>query len=159
MGDIQTLLEKAQEAAGENAEEAEDLAKKIMTGRFSLVEMRQQMEMLSGMGPLSKVLDMIPGFGSARAKMQNAQMEETQRKFEQFKVIMGSMTRYEMENPGEIKSSRIRRIATGAGVEPKQVKELLTYYESSKRMMRGMAGNKKMQRKLMAQLKMDGVEL
>jgi signal recognition particle subunit SRP54 len=158
MGDIQTLLEKAQEAVGEDAEEAEDMAKKIMTGRFSLVEMRQQMEMLSGMGPLSKVLDMLPGFGAARAKMQNAQMEATQRKFDQFKIVMSSMTRYEMENPGEIKSSRIRRIARGAGVEAKDVKDLLAYYETSKKTMKGLAGNKKMQRKLMSQFKMDGME-
>src|SRR5581483_6669772 len=158
MGDIQTLLEKAQEAVGEDAEEAEDMAKKIMTGRFSLVEMRQQMEMLSGMGPLSKVLDMLPGLGAARAKMQNAQMEATQKKFEQFKIVMSSMTRYEMENPGEIKSSRIRRIARGAGVEAKDVKDLLAYYETSKKTMKGIAGNKKMQRKLMAQFKMDGMD-
>jgi signal recognition particle subunit SRP54 len=117
--------------------------------------MREQMEMLSGMGPLSKVLDMIPGMSAARGKMQNAQMEETQRKFETFKVIMSSMTRHEMENPGEIKSSRTKRIAMGAGVDPKEVKELLSYYENSRRMMKGMAGNKKMQRRLMAQFGMD----
>ena len=158
MGDIQTLLEKAQEVV-KDEDKAEETAKKIMQGRFSLVEMREQMEMLSGMGPLSKVLDMIPGFASARSRMQNAQMEATQKKFEQFKTIMGSMTRYEMENPGEIKSSRIKRISRGAGVDPKEVKELLQYYETSKRTMKGIAGNKKMQRKLMAQLKMDGTEM
>ena len=154
MGDIQTLLEKAQEAV-EDEEEAEETAKKIMTGRFSLVEMRQQMEMLSNMGPLSKVLDMIPGFAGARSKMKDAQMEATQRQFEKFKVIMGSMTQHEMENPGEIKSSRIKRISRGAGVDAKEVKALLQYYETSKRTMKGIAGNKKMQRKLMAQLKID----
>lgn len=158
MGDIQTLLEKAQEAVADEAE-AEETARKIMTGRFSLIEMRQQMDMLSGMGPLSKVLDMIPGFANARTKMPNAQMEETQRKFEQFKVVMSSMTHYEMENPGEIKSSRMRRISRGAGVDSKTVKELLTYYETSKRTMKGLAGNKKMQRKLMSRLKIDGTEL
>jgi signal recognition particle subunit SRP54 len=157
MGDIQTLLEKAQEVV-KDEDAAEETAKKIMSGRFSLVEMREQMEMLSGMGPLSKVLDMIPGFASARSKMQNAQMEATQKKFEQFKVIMGSMTRYEMENPGEIKSSRMKRIARGAGVDTKEVKELLTYYETSKKTMKGLAGNKKMQRKLMGQLKLDGMD-
>ena len=157
MGDIQTLLEKAQEVVTDE-EHAEETAKKLMSGRFSLVEMREQMEMLAGMGPLSKVLDMIPGFASARSKMQNAQMEATQKKFEQFKVIMGSMTRYEMENPGEIKSSRMKRIARGAGVDTREVKELLTYYETSKKTMKGLAGNKKMQRKLMSQLKMDGMD-
>jgi signal recognition particle subunit SRP54 len=158
MGDIQTLLEKAQEAV-QDEEKAEETARKIMTGKFSLVDMREQMEMLSGMGPLSKVLDMIPGFASVRGKMANSQMEETQRKFEKFKVIMSSMTEHEMENPGEIKSSRIRRISRGAGCDPKEVKELLTYYETSKRTMKGLAGNKKMQRKLMSRLKIDGTEL
>jgi len=65
------------------------------------------------------------------------------------------MTSYEMENPGEVKSSRIKRIARGAGVEPQEVKALLQYYETSKKTMKGLAGNKKMQRKLMAQLGVD----
>jgi signal recognition particle subunit SRP54 len=154
MGDLETLLEKAKEVVTDE-DKAEETAKKLMSGRFSLVDMREQMEMLSGMGPLSKVMDMIPGFSGMRGKVQNAQMEETQRKFEKFKVIMSSMTRHEMENPGEIKSSRIRRIAMGAGVDPKEVKELLGYYENSRKMMRGIAGNKKMQRKLMSQMGMD----
>ena len=154
MGDLQTLLERAQEAVGDKEDEAEETAKKIMTGRFSLVELRQQMEMLSGMGPLGKVLDMLPGF-SMKAKMKNEQMEATQRQFEKFKVIMSSMTEHEMENPGEIKSSRIRRISRGAGVDPSEVKALLQYYETSKKTMKGLAGNKKMQRKLMAQMGID----
>ena len=154
MGDIQTLLERAQEAVGDDEGKAEETAKRIMTGRFTLVELREQMEMLSGMGPLGKVLDMIPGF-SMKAKMKNEQMEATQRQFEKFKVVMSSMTSYEMENPGEVKSSRIKRIARGAGVEPQEVKALLQYYETSKKTMKGLAGNKKMQRKLMAQLGVD----
>ena len=158
MGDIQTLLEKAQEAV-QDEEKAEETAKKLMSGRFSLLEMREQMEMLSGMGPLSKVMDMIPGMAQARTKMKSSQMEETQRKFETWKVIMSSMTHHEMENPGEIKSSRIKRIALGSGVDPKDVKELLTYYESSKRMMKGLAGSKKMQRKLMSQMGMNQADL
>ena len=153
MGDIQTLLEKAQEAVGDE-DKAEETAKRIMTGRFSLVELREQMEMLAGMGPLGKVLDMIPGF-SMKTRMKNEQMEATQRQFERFKVVMSSMTKYEMENPGEIKSSRIKRIARGAGVDPAQVKALLQYYETSKKTMKGLAGNKKAQRKLMAQLGVD----
>lgn len=157
MGDIQTLLEKAQEAV-EDESKAEETAKRLMTGKFSLVEMREQMEMLQNMGPLGKVMDMIPGF-SGLTKGKNAQMEETQRKLEKFKVIMSSMTPHEMENPGDVKSSRMKRIARGAGVDTKEVKELLNYYETSKRTMKGLAGNKKMQRKLMAQMKMNGGDL
>ncbi|HVL49046.1 MAG TPA: signal recognition particle protein Srp54 [Candidatus Thermoplasmatota archaeon] len=148
MGDIQTLLEKAQEVVGDE-EKAEATAKNIMSGRFTLLDMRDQMEMLSGMGPLSKVLDMIPGMG--RAKIPKAQMEETQKKLEKFKIIMSSMTREEMEEPGVIKASRIKRISLGSGVDPHEVKELLKYYETSRKTMKGLASNKKMQRRLMKQ--------
>ncbi len=154
MGDIQTLLEKAQEAVEDEAE-AEETARRIMSGKFSLVELRAQMDMLSNMGPLSKVFDMIPGFGSIKQRMSNPQMEETQRRFEKFKVIMSSMTRHEMENPDGIKASRLKRIARGAGVETREVKDLLKYYDTSKRTMKGFASNKKMQKKLMQQFKLD----
>ncbi|HWG89399.1 MAG TPA: signal recognition particle protein Srp54 [Candidatus Thermoplasmatota archaeon] len=158
MGDIQTLLEKAQELV-EDEDEAEETAKKIMSGRFSLVEMRQQMDMLNNMGPLSKVLDMIPGMGSVRSRMQDKEMEATQLRLKKFRVIMDSMTQYEMENPENIKSSRIKRISRGAGVDPKEVKELLKYYETSKKTMKGLTANKKAQRALMKRLKMDGASL
>ncbi|MHB8606091.1 MAG: signal recognition particle protein Srp54 [Thermoplasmatota archaeon] len=150
MGDIETLLEKAQEAMGDEAA-AEETAKRLMKGHFNLVDMREQMDMLSNMGPLSKVFEMIPGMGAMKGKMPKGQMEETQRRFEQFKVIMSSMTRHEMENPGEIKSSRLRRIAMGAGVEPHDVKELLKYYETSKKTMKSIGSNKKAQKALMKQ--------
>ncbi|MHB8584631.1 MAG: signal recognition particle protein Srp54 [Thermoplasmatota archaeon] len=152
MGDIQTLLEKAKEAVDDEAK-AEETAKRLMSGRFTLVEMREQMDMLSGMGPLSKVLDMIPGFSQMRGKMDAGAMDETQARLARFRVIMNSMTAFEMENPGEIKSSRLRRIARGAGVDPRDVKALLRYYEQSKKTMKGLAGSKKMQRQLMQRLK------
>ncbi len=154
MGDIQTLLEKAQEAV-EDEEEAEAAAKRIMSGKFSLVDMRQQMEMLQNMGPLSKVFDMIPGLGNMKGKMSNPQMEATQKKLQEFKVIMGSMTREELEHPDLLKVSRIRRISRGAGVDPAEVKALLKYYDTSRKAMKGLTANKKMQRKLMSQLKFD----
>lgn len=151
MGDIQSLLEAAQEAVADE-EKAERTARKILTGKFTLVEMREQMEMLAGMGSMSKIMSMIPGMGG---RMTDTQLHETQQRLAKFKVIMGSMTRHEMENPHDIKGSRIHRIARGAGVEPREVKELLKYYEMSKRAVKGFAGNKKMQKKLMQQLQFD----
>lgn len=151
MGDLQALLEAAQEAVTDE-EKAERTARKILSGRFTLVEMREQMEMLQGMGPMSKVLSMIPGMGG---RMSDAAMADTQKRLAKFRVIMGSMTRHEMENPGEIKGSRIQRIARGSGVEPREVKELLKYYEMSKRAVKGFAGNRKLQKKLMQQLQFD----
>ncbi len=154
MGDIQTLLEKAREAV-DDEDKAEETAKRIMSGKFSLVDMREQMEMLQNMGPLSKVFDMIPGLSAMKGKMSNPQLDETQKKLGEFKVIMSSMTKSELENPEILKVSRIRRISRGAGVEPADVKALLKYYDTSRKAMKGLTANKKMQRKLMQQLKFD----
>lgn len=148
MGDLATLLEKAQEAT--EGKDAEKMARKLMTGKFTLTDMYQQMEMLQNMGPLKKVLGMLPGGLGGRLKEQD--MERSQRQLRKFKVIMDSMTKQELDNPTVIKSSRIHRVATGSGVEPKDVKELLKYFENSRRMMKQFTGNRKLQRKLMQQL-------
>ncbi|MCA1814204.1 MAG: signal recognition particle protein Srp54 [Halobacteriales archaeon] len=155
MGDIQSLLEAAQDAVTDE-DAAEKTARKILSGKFTLVEMREQMEMLSGMGSMSKIMNMIPGMGG---RMSDEAMNETQVRLAKFKVIMGSMTKHEMENPTEIKGSRVQRIARGAGVEPREVKELLKYFEMSKRAVKGFASNKKAQKRLMQRLQMDGQEL
>ncbi len=151
MGDIQTLLEKAQEAM-DDQEQAEDVAQRIMSGKFTLVELREQMSMLNSMGPLDKIMEMLPGMGGMKDQLKGGQMDQTKERMEAFQVIMDSMTQYEMEHPDEIKSSRVRRIAMGAGVEPKDVKELLKYYNMSKRTMKGFSGNRKMQKKLMKRM-------
>jgi len=155
MGDIQSLLEKAQEAMKEK-EEMEKVANRIMSGKFTLTDMYQQMEMLSGMGPLRKIAEMLP-FGMV-SKVKEKDMDETQQRLKKFKVIMDSMTKEEMEDPSIIKSSRIKRIARGAGVETKEVKELLKYYRMMKNMMKNLSGNRKFRKNLMKQLKfMDNV--
>jgi signal recognition particle subunit SRP54 len=154
MGDLQSLLEKAQEAVEGGEDDAEAMARKIMTGKFTLNDMYAQMEMLGKMGPLKKVLGMLPG--GMGAKMKDADVEKQQKQLKKFRVMMDSMTEEELENPGLIKSSRIQRIARGAGVEPKDVKELINYYNKSKAMMKQFAGNRRMQRKLMQQLDFGG---
>lgn len=152
MGDLQTLLEKAQDAIVDEAK-AEKTARKIMSGRFTLVELREQMEMLTGMGPLQKVMEMIPGFGGMKGKMSDQAAQETQERLGRFRVIMSSMTQNELENPEELKATRMKRIARGSGTDAKDVKELLKYYDMSRRAIKGFAGNRKMQKKLMSQLK------
>ncbi len=148
MGDIQTLLERAQEAMDEDV--AEETARKIMSGKFTIKDMYNQMEMLSGMGPLQKLMNLLPGMSG---KMSDEAMEETQVKMKRFKVIMDSMTDEEMENPQIIKSSRVKRIAKGAGCDTKDVKALLKYYNMSRKAVKGFASNRKMRKKLMQQLK------
>jgi signal recognition particle subunit SRP54 len=159
MGDLQTLLEKAQESM--EGSDAEMVAKKMMSGKFTLLDMREQMEMLSKMGPMDKIMNMLPqGFGGMKPGMgmdkQNPQ--ETQQRLKKFKVIMSSMTRFELENPKEIKASRIRRIAKGAGVDQKEVRSLLKYYNMSQKAVKGLSSNRRMRKKLMKQLQMPEME-
>src|SRR5437870_4607189 len=154
MGDLETLLERAQEAI--DAQKAEALTKKIMAGKFTLNEMYEQIEMLTDMGPMRKLASLIPGMGG---KMKDADMESTQARLRRFKIIMDSMTDDEMKDPKLVKSSRVQRIARGAGVAPRDVKELLRNYEMSRKAIKGFAGNRKMRKQLLAQLEASGVNL
>ncbi|MBP1662118.1 MAG: signal recognition particle protein Srp54 [Thermoplasmatales archaeon] len=148
MGDIKSLLERAEESM--KGKDAEKTARKLMSGKFNLNDMYEQMNMISGMGPLSKIAEMLPGGMSG--KLKNVDMDETQGKLKRFRVILDSMTNQERENPDCIQASRIRRIAKGAGVENKDVKEVLKYYNMTKRMMKGFSSDRKMRRNLMRQL-------
>ena len=155
MGDLQTLLEKAQESMEEG--DAEAVARKMMSGKFTLIDMREQMEMLTRMGPLDKLMNLLPqGFGGMPkgVGMEQQDPQETQRRLKKFKVIMDSMTQYELENPRDVKSSRIRRIARGAGVDQKEVRSLLKYYNMSQKAVKGLTSNRRMRKKLMKQLQM-----
>ena len=149
MGDIQSLLEKAKESMTE--EQVMETTKKIMSGRFTLTEMYEQMEMVSNMGPLKKLLSMLPGFGMP-GMTDKINVEETQKRLAIFRVIMDSMTEEEMEDPKIIKSSRVNRIARGAGVDPKEVRALLHQYNTSKKAVKGLMGNRKLRRQMMKQL-------
>lgn len=148
MGDIKSLVEKASEVIDE--EKAEEVAKKVMSGKFSLKDMYEQMEMLQGMGPLKKIASMLPGLGD---RLGEQDMEATQERLERFRVIMDSMTEDELENPKTIKSSRVMRIARGSGTTPRQVRELLKQYDMSRKAIKGFMGNRKMRRQLMKQFK------
>ena len=147
MGDIQTLLEKAKETMTE--EKALETTKKIMSGRFTLTEMYEQMEMLTNMGPLKKLLSMLPGMPGMTDKIN---VEESQKRLAIFRTVMDSMTEEEMEDPRLIKSSRVMRIARGAGVDPKEVRSLLHQYNQSKKAVKGLMGNRKLRKQLMKQM-------
>ena len=154
MGDLQSLLERAEEVM--DADKAEETAKRLLSGKFSLVEMREQMEALAQMGPLGKVMEMIPGMAGM---MKGNQAEATQGKLERFKVLMNSMTQQEMENPKLIKRSRLQRIAAGAGADVQEVRELLAYYNKSRKMMSSLGGNRRMQKQLMRQIERGELKL
>lgn len=151
MGDIKSLIEAASEVMDE--EKAEEVTKKMMSGKFTLKDMYEQMEMLQGIGPLKKLMSMLPGLGD---KMAEQDMEATQERLARFRFIMDSMTEEELENPRMVKSSRVARIAKGSGTSPRQVRELLKQYNMSRKAVKGLMGNRKMRRQLMKQFKGSG---
>lgn len=145
MGDLEALLDKAKTAFDE--EEVKDKSKKFMKGEFTLIDLYEQMESMKKMGPLTKVMDMIPGMGSANISKDMIKQQEG--KLEVWKIIMNSCTKEELENPEVMDRSRIERIAKGAGVTTQDVRELLKQYKQGKKMMKMMKpgkNNKKMEK-------------
>ena len=132
MGDIKSLIEKAEENIDEDV--AEKTMKNMMSGKFTLMDMKNQFEMMNSMGPMQQVLNMIPGMGNKITKEASKMTED---KIEGYKVMMSSMTEEEMLNPKIIKQSRIRRIARGSGVDESEVRELLKYYNNTRKTMKG----------------------
>ena len=132
MGDIKSLIETAEDNIDEDI--AEKTMNNMMTGKFSLMDMKNQFEMMNKMGPMQQVLNMIPGMGNKISKEASKMTED---KLESYKTIMSSMTVEEMENPKIIKQSRVQRIARGAGVNETDVKDLLKYYKNTKKTMKG----------------------
>jgi len=112
MGDLQTLLEKAKDAMDE--QKGEELAKKVMSGKFTLKEFYEELDSVTKIGTLDKIMEMVPLPGM---KVDKSKMDESQRLFAKFRVAMDSMTDEEMENPQLIKGTRIARIARGSGLE------------------------------------------
>ncbi|MEE8168246.1 MAG: signal recognition particle protein Srp54 [Candidatus Hydrothermarchaeales archaeon] len=125
MGDLQALLEKAKEVIDE------ERAMEILKGDFTLLDLREQIETISKMGPLSSVLKMIPGLPS-----MPLEAEETEDKFKKFLSIMDSMTKEE-KREAKLSSSRVKRISRGSGTTPEEVKELIKYYETMKKALKG----------------------
>jgi signal recognition particle subunit SRP54 len=108
--------------------------KNMMSGKFTLMDMKNQFEMMNNMGPMQQVLNMIPGMGNKISKEASKMTED---KIESYKIMMSSMTEEEMLNPKIIKQSRVQRIARGSGVDETEVKELLKYYNNTKKTMKG----------------------
>jgi signal recognition particle subunit SRP54 len=137
MGDLKTLMEKAEEVADEDM--AAETMDAMLSGKFTLKDMKTQFEMMGKMGPMQQVMNMMPGAG----KMPKNASQMTEEKIDKYKVIMSSMTKHEMEHPEVIKQSRVKRIARGSGMRNEDVKELLKYYNVTKKAMKGL-GRRKM---------------
>ncbi len=136
MGDIEALLEKAKEAITE--EEAQDMGKKFLKGEFNLIDLYEQMQAMKKMGPLSKLVELVPGM--SQLKLPKEALEIQQGKLEKWRYIMDSCTKEELEDPEIISGSRIERIAKGSGCSVKEVRELIKQYRQSKKMMKMFKG-------------------
>ncbi|KXB00627.1 signal recognition particle [candidate division MSBL1 archaeon SCGC-AAA261O19] len=132
MGDIETLLEKIRETTEPEEIESERM-KAIMAGKLSLRDVYEQLEKLSDMGPLKKMLQMLPGVGMS---LPEDQIQVGKDKLNRFKVIMKSMTDEELDDPKILNRSRIKRIAEGSGTTEGDVKELLDQYENMQKLMK-----------------------
>lgn len=151
MGDMQGLLEKVQ--ASTNLGEMQKFAENIKTNRFTLDDMLAQIKQLQKLGPLDKIMEMLPIPGAAKA-LQNADVDE--KRIKHLEAIILSMTKQERINPQIIKGSRRKRIADGSGTTVQQVNQLLAQYEQMKDMMKnfgGMSGKKMKQMASMMKLK------
>ena len=144
MGDIQTLLERIEELS--NKEAAEQASKNLMAGRFSLRDMRTQLDSLGEMGPFSKLLSMFPSFGPT--KVDATTLDATQVRLRKFRTILDSMTGEELDNPQILKADRIHRIARGSGQPPQEVRALLKQYETTKKAAHGLVSNRRLRRQL-----------
>jgi len=138
LGDLQSLLEKAKES-----ELKEEDVEKFLSGRFTLKDFYEQIGGMQKMGPLSNVMEMIPGLGHNIPEDMLVIQEE---KMKKYKYIIDSMTKEEKNNADLIHSSRINRIAKGSGTSQKDVRDLIKQYNQTKKLMKKMGGVKGMKR-------------
>ncbi len=139
MGDIVSLVEKAQEAISE--EEAMDTAKKMQSGKYDLEDFLKQMKQIKKLGPLENIIKMLPG--AKKMGLNNVNIDPKQ--MAHVEAIVLSMTPYERRHPEIIKASRKTRIAKGCGLSVSEVNKLLMQFDNMKKMMKQMtSGNMKL---------------
>ena len=146
MGDVVTLVEKAQEQFDE--EEARRLHKKIARDQFTLQDFYDQIQQIKKMGNIKDLASMIPGVGKA---LRDVDIDNDS--FKQTEAIILSMTAYEKENPTLINGSRRKRIAAGSGTSIADVNRLLKQFESTRKVMKNMTASNPMAARLMKRKK------
>jgi signal recognition particle subunit SRP54 len=138
MGDVLTAIEKAQEVMDQ--EQAMKMGRKLVKGEFDLEDFRDQLQQLKKMGPISQLLDMIPGMSQMT---KDIAPEVTDQQMKLIEAIINSMTPEERRNPRIINGSRKRRIARGSGTTVMDVNDLLSQFRQMQRMMKQLSGGGK----------------
>lgn len=134
MGDVLTLLEKAQ--TGIEADEAEALAKKMQKAKFDLEDFRTQMRRMRKIGSFESILKLIPGLGGLAGQL--GQLGDHEKDLNRTEAIISSMTMKERRNPDIINGSRRARIAKGSGTRVQDVNTLLKQFDQMRKMMQSM---------------------
>jgi len=127
MGDVVSLVEKAQETIDE--EKAQELAKRVMSGQFTLEDMLEQLNQIRKMGDIGGLMGMLPGIGKMKKQIAEANIDDKMIGRQQ--AIILSMTKRERQNPKIIKASRRQRIAAGCGLSVQDVNKLLKQYQQT----------------------------
>jgi signal recognition particle subunit SRP54 len=133
MGDMLTLIEKAEQVYEQD--EAEAAAAKLLEGQFTLEDFLEQMQQIKKMGPLSGLVSMLPGVPK---EVKDAEIDD--REIGRVEAIIRSMTPAERIDPDLVDASRRNRIAQGSGTQPAQVSELLKQFREVSKMMKRMGG-------------------
>ena len=133
MGDVLTLVEKAQEHVDQK--QAEDQAKKLLEARFTLDDFLTQLKQVRKLGPLSQILAMVPGMGQMAKDVPE---EEAERQLTKIEAIISSMTSSERAEPSLIGASRKRRIARGSGTTIQDVNQLLKQFAEMQKLFKQM---------------------
>lgn len=131
MGDVLTLIERAQDAIDEK--KAKELEEKMRKQEFTLDDFLDQMSQMKKMGPLKQILEMLPGMGAMK---QLKDLEVDEKEVARVEAIIKSMTKQERREPSIINGSRRKRIANGSGTKVEEVNRLLKQFEQSKKMMK-----------------------
>jgi signal recognition particle subunit SRP54 len=131
MGDVLSLIERAEEVIDE--EVAERGAKRLMEGNFDLEDFLEQLHQVKKLGPLNKVLEMIPGMGQLSNVLSQEDMEK---QLKRTQAIISSMTKIERRNPRILNGSRKRRVATGSGTSVQEINQLLHQFQEMQKMMK-----------------------
>jgi signal recognition particle subunit SRP54 len=137
MGDILTLIERAEHALDQ--EKAQRAGERLLAGEFNLEDFLEQLSEVKKLGPLTQLMEMIPGMAKVG---RNLSPDLTEQQLRRVEAIINSMTKVERRNPKTLNGSRKRRVALGSGTSVQEVNQLLAQFRQMQRMMKQLGGGK-----------------
>ncbi len=136
MGDVLTLIERAQTEMDQEA--AQKAGERLLTGEFNLEDFLKQMQQMKKLGPITQLMEMIPGFNKMA---KDVDLSGAEKDIKRIEAMIQSMTAQERRNPKIIKANRKKRIAAGSGTTVQDINQLLRQFQDMQRMMKQMKGS------------------